>query len=124
MAFCLPKEQTEKFIKALKEGVIDPGKLAELSSLERRSFLQKIVGEADAAEVNALFESKLLLKNQQAGMVSWAEKVAGLKPEARRGIIDKINKLEKVLSAEEEALFLEDLASKRMGIDVKFEDAQ
>ena len=122
--FCLPREKTEKFIESLKKGEIDPGKLAELSSIERRGFLAKIVGEADAAEVNALFESKLLLKNQQKGMIDWAEKVAGLKEDAKRGIVEKINRMEKVLSAEEEIAFFEDLASKRFGTEVKFEDAQ
>lgn len=122
--FCLPLEETKKFIQALKEGIIDPGKLSELSSTERRTFLSKIVGEADASEVNALFESKLLLKNQQKGMIDWAEKISGIKTETKKGIVDKINKLDKVLSAEEQQVFLEDLASKRIGFELGFEDAQ
>lgn len=122
--FCLPLEKTKKFIESLKKGEIDPGKLAELSSAERRAFLGKIVGEADAQQVNALFESKLLLKNQQKGMIDWAEKVSGIKAETKKGIVEKINRLDKVLSAEEEVAFLEDLASKRFGVELGFEDAQ
>lgn len=124
MSFCLPLEETKKFIKALKDGVIDPAKLSEMTSVDRRSFLSKIVGEADAQEVNALFESKLLLKNQQKGMIDWAEKVSGIKAETKKGIVEKINKLDRVLSAEEADAFLEDLASKRFGVELGFEDAQ
>jgi len=124
MSFCLPKEQVDKFIQALKDGVIDPGKLSEMSSAERRSFFEKIVGEADAKEVNALFESKLLLKNQQAGMIAWAKKVGGITESARRDLITKIQKMDRVLTGADEQSFLADLASKKLGTDVSLEEAQ
>ncbi len=122
--FCLPVEQTKKFIQALKDGVIDPGKLAEMDSKDRRSFFEKIVGPEDAAEVNAQFESKLLLKNQQAGMIKWAENLTGISEPAKRDIISKIERMEKILNPGDENVFLQDLASKKLGTDVTFEEAQ
>lgn len=122
--FCLPVEQTKKFIQALKDGVIEPEKLSSMTSQERRSFFTKLVGEEDARQVNALFESKLLLKNQQQGMINWAKNVAGMKPEVRRDIIAKIERLDRALDPKEERSFLEDLVAMRLEINVSFEEAQ
>lgn len=124
MSFCLPKELSDKFVKALKTGVIKPGELIQMTSEERRSFLAKIVGEEDAKPVNALLESKLLLKDQKRGMVSWAKKVAGISEEVRHDMISKIEKMDKILNAKDEQTFLEDLASQRLGTDVTFQEAQ
>lgn len=123
MNFCLPQKLTEKFLKGLKEGEIDPEKLSHLSSEERRTELGKFVGAEHAKAVNTLFESKLLLKNQQQGMITWAKTVGGLKEAARRDIVSKINKLDKVLSETEQNKFLEDLASHRLGTNLTLEEA-
>ncbi len=124
MSFCLLKPEVEKFVEALKTGEINPVKLAEMTSKERRDYLSDIVGKENAKEVNALFESKLLLKNQQQGMINWAKKTAGLKPEVRRDLISRIEKMDKVLDPKERDLFLEDLASTKLGTDVTFEEAK
>lgn len=124
MSFCLPKEFSTKFKEALKSGQIVPEKLSAMTSVERRAFFEPIVGQADAQSVNALFESKLLLKDQKRGMVTWAKKVAGLAPQARKDLIAKIERLEKVLDAEDKARFLEDLAEEKLGTNVSFEEAQ
>ncbi len=123
MAFCLPKEIANKFKEALVSGKIDPAKLSEMDSASRHEFFSKIVGE-NARDVNALFESKLLLKNQQAGMINWAKKVAGITEAARTDLISRIGRMDKVLSAADQQSFLEDLASKKLGTDVSFESAQ
>ena len=123
MGFCLPQQLADKFIKALKDGVIDPAKLADMTSAERRTFFEKIVGK-DAKEVNALFESKLLLKNQQAGMITWAKKVAGITEAARTDLISKIQRMDKVLTAADKESFLNDLASKKLKTEVTFGEAK
>ncbi len=122
--FCLPFEQTKKFIKALKEGAIDPAKLSEMTSAERRGFFEKLIGKEDAQSVNALFESKLLLKNQQQGMIQWAKTVGGIKEAVRRDLISKIEKLDRVLTAKDQESFLQDLASTKLGTDISFNEAK
>lgn len=124
MSFCLPKEFANKFIQSLKDGKIDPEKMSQMSSEERRGYLEKIVGKDDAREVNALYESKLLLKDQKRGLVSWAKKVSGISETARRDIISRIEKMDKILTPENQKVFLEDLASKKLGTDVTFEEAK
>lgn len=121
--FCLPQEIVNKFKDKLKSGEINPEKLSEMTSAERRSFLADIVGEANAKSVNALFESKLLLKNQQAGIITWAKKVSGMKPEVLKDIVSKVNRMTEVLQPKELDVFLNDLANQRLGFDVTFEEA-
>lgn len=122
--FCLPKISTEKFLQALKNGTINPDKMIDMTSSERRDFFSKIVGEDHAREVNALFESKLLLKDQKRGLVSWAKKVSGISEAVRTDLLSKIERMDKVLTAHDEEAFLEDLAAKKLGTDVTFEEAQ
>ena len=123
-AFCLVREQADKFRKGLKDGSINPGKMAQMASAERRAYLEKFVGKENAKEVNALFESKLLLKNQKAGYISWAKKVAGMTVESKRDMISRIERLQEVLDPKAEQAFLEDLAAKRLGIEVTAQEAK
>ena len=124
MKWCLIKPKADELKRAIKSGKINPTTLSEMTSKQRRSFLEKYVGAENASEVNALFESKLLLKNQKAGYISWAKKITGITPEARRDIISKIENMENVLNPQEEKMFLEDLAKKRLGLEVTAEEAK
>lgn len=123
-AFCLIPQYVEKFKQGLVSREIDPEKLSQLSSSERRSFLEKYVGKDNAEQTNALFESKLLLKNQQAGYINWAKKVSGITKEAKRDLISRIERMDKVLNPADEKAFLQDLASQRLGVGVSFEEAK
>lgn len=122
--FCLLHEYVDKFKQGLISGEIDPAKLAEMSSSDRRAFLSKYVGERSAKEVNAAFESKLLLKNQRKGMTDWARSVAGLKPDAKRNLLDKIENMKSILNPVEQAHFLNDLAEQRLGVGVTQKEAK
>lgn len=123
MNFCLPKEYTDKFLGALRSGFLDPVKLAEMTSAERRAMFAAVVGERNAMQVNALFESKLLLKNFERGVVTWAKSVGGLNKQQARDLQTTLGKLERVFSPEEEAQFLADLAQKKLGVEVTVEEA-
>lgn len=124
MAYCLHKDDADRFKRAIIAGEIDPAKLADMTSGERHAFLANILGEANAGPVNTLFESKLLLKNQQAGMISWAKQVMGHNKPAQKTIIDKINGMKEVLTPKTEDAFLSDLAEHKLGVGVTHEEAQ
>lgn len=124
MSFCLIPSEADKFLVKLKDGSINPEKLSEMTSAERRAFFADFMNAENAKEVNALFESKLLLKDQQAGMISWAKKVSGITPEVRRDLFSRINKLENVLDPGAQEAFLEDLAAKRLGVEITQEEAK
>lgn len=124
MNYCLPKKQANEFRRALMDGRIDPEKLSEMSSKERRELFKGIVGEENAKDVNALFESKLLLKNQQQGLMTWAENVLGMRPKAKRDLISRIERMDKVLTADNEKGFLNDLAEQKLGVGISYTEAQ
>lgn len=121
---CLPPKAVDRFKEALKSGEVDPAKLADMSSEERHQFFSKLVGENDAKTVNSLFEEKLLLKNQQKGMITWAKKVAGMSQPARQDMISKIERLDRVLDPEDKEQFLKDLASTKLGVNVTQDEAK
>jgi len=123
MAWCLIKKEADAFLTKLKSGEINPAKLADMTSVERREFFKQF-GEGNAKNINALFESKLLLKNQKAGMITWAKQIGNISKRAKTDIISKINRLEDVLSPKEADEFLEDLASKKLNVDVTKEEAK
>jgi len=131
MAYCLIPALAEKFKKALKSGDINPRKLSEMTSKKRREFFDGLLGETHGKKVNALLETKLLLKNKERGMITWAKQLSGIKDETR---VDLISKIERMIGTEEnkkfilnpknEEMFLQDLASTRLGVDVTIDEAR
>ena len=124
MAFCLPLNQTTAFLKAIKDGTITPEKMSAMTSDERRSLFEGIVGKENAKDVNALLESKLLLKDQNRGMVTWAKKVAGISDVQKADLVSKISKMDRLLSPEDKDKFLSDLAEKKLGVGVNADEMQ
>ena len=123
MAFCLPRESVSKFIEALKNGEIDPIKMLDMTSAERRAIFERIIGK-DAREVNAQFEAKILLKDQKRGLVTWAKKISGISEATRRDILSRIEKMTEILDPKTEKAFLEDLVAKKLGADITLEEAR
>ena len=122
--WCLAPHLSTAFLDAIRSGEIDPVKLMDLTSAERRELFARYVGEDNAPLVNAEYESKILLQDQKRGMVNWANKVGGLSEPVRRDIIAKINRMDKVLQPQEEREFLADLAARKLGVTVTAEEAK
>lgn len=122
--FCLPPAAVDKFTNALRSGKIDPYKLNKLSSDERRSIFEDIVGKEGAKQVNSEFEKSILLKNQKFAYTNWAKSVAGLKPAVKNDLVSKIGKLDHALNPDEEHGFLKDLASTKLGTNVTEDEAR
>lgn len=122
--FCLPKENVEKFVTALKSGELDLEKLSNVaSSEERRATLAKYVGEGAAQRVNAELESKLLLKNQNQGFATFIKSVMSKNPSVGRDMLSKAQRLDKVLTPDESEKFLHDFVAQRLGTEVTPEQA-
>lgn len=121
--YCLPKFAADAFKEKLKDGSINPQKLAEMTSEERRAFFTDFLGEENAKQVNSLFESKLLLKSQQRGIINWAKTVSSIKPEIQRDILSRVNKMTEILQPKTEKAFLEDLVAHKLGATVTMEEA-
>ena len=124
MAYCLPREMASKFTQALKDGKIVPEDLAAMDSPTRRDFFSKIVGADEAKQVNAMFESKLLLKDYKSGLVTWAKRVSGISDIIRKDLVARIENLQQVLTPDSEKQFLADLVAQKLGVDVSVAEAK
>lgn len=123
--YCLPRQYASAFMNALKGGLVNPADLMDMTSAERRTFFEPIVGAENAQEVNALFESKMLLQDVKRGLVTWAKQVGGISEPARRDLLSTINRMpNEVLSPANERKFLADLAERRLGVSVTADEAQ
>jgi hypothetical protein len=121
--FCLSTPVIEEFLKRIKEGEITPEKLKALGDEGRRNYFAEFMGLENAKKANALIESKLLLKNQEKGMITAITSMTGLRPEVRRDLLAKVERMEKILTPEEEADFKRDLAEQKLGVGVRESEA-
>ncbi|MDD5459648.1 MAG: hypothetical protein PHF37_09690 [Phycisphaerae bacterium] len=122
--FCLSKHIADDFIRRLKSGEITPDKLTDMTSRERRDYFSRILGgEAVAEQVNSAFESKLLLKDQQQGIITWARQTAGISKQAQQDIIARVNKMTDILNPATQDAFLEDIVAHKLGTTVTMEQA-
>lgn len=123
--WCLTKSEADILRKKIKDGSINPNELEKLKlSSQRREFFEKFISKDNAKQVNALFESKMLLKNKKRGYITWAKNIIGVKPSVRRDIIATVERLDTLLSPKDEEKFLNDLVDKRLGTEVTQEEAE
>lgn len=124
MSFCLLQKTTEKFKQALRSWKVDIEKLSTVSSKDRREFFKSILwSDEEAKLMNAWFEKTLLMKNQKAWLVSWAKQAMWLKPDVRRDLLARIDKMEWALKEEDAGKFLEDLLESKLRLWVNQEEA-
>ena len=121
---CLLKKDADAFVEALKDGRITPEKMIAMTSAERRAFFSDLVGSENAKFVNAQLESKLLLKDQNRGMTTWAKNIAGLSKKEKADLTEKVSKLDHVLDPKEKEQFLSDFAEKKLGVGVTSDEAK
>ncbi len=124
MAWCLVPAKVDEFKKGLRDKTIDPAKLVAMTSAERNAFFASKFGDENALNINSLFESKLLLKNQVTGIKNWIKRVAGISKQTKMDLISKIERMDKVLDPAEGEQFLQDLASVKLKVGVTQEEAK
>lgn len=122
--YCLPKDKVSDFMKAISDGRLDVFKLQDMSSADRRGTIADIIGDDHAKEVNALFESKMLLK-YKFGLFDWVKQVTNIDDKTRQSIADKISKIdERILNPADQKSFLADLAAQKLGATVTQDEAK
>ncbi len=124
MNYCLPPHLANQFRRALGNGTIDPYQMSQMSSEQRRALLETVVGKENAKDVNALFEQKLLNKNIQQGLMTWARNIAGMSPQAKRDLVTRVSKMDNILKGQNQQTFLNDLAEQKLGVGVSHTEAQ
>lgn len=124
MAFCLHPDYAEKFMAALRDGTINRDRLRNMTSEERRTFFAGIVGEDNAADVNAALEAKLLNQNQKQAFITWAKQTAGLTEPAKRDLLSRIDRMDKFLNPADEKAFLEDAVREKLGVKATLDETR
>lgn len=124
MGFCLTKDKSLELKRKIKNGELDPQKLAEMTSEQRHAWFAKFLGEDNAFQVNALLERKLLLKNYKLGLINGIKQLTGMTPQVRQDLITRIGKMDKILNPADEKMFMKDLANKALKLDFSQEEAK
>jgi len=128
VSWCLIKSEQDAFREALVSRKLDPFKLANMTSEQRRAEFEKYVDGENAVNINSLYESKLLLKNQVQGFKTWVKRALqdGNAKQYKRDILTKIERLseDKILAPNEVELFKEDLIRTRLGLGISYEEAK
>lgn len=122
-SFCLIPKYADELRERIASGKLNLAELAKMSSEDRHAALAEVVGEANAEHVNAAFESKLLLENQKKGLETWVRQATEGKPELRRDLLARVQRMDRVLQPEDRAGFLADLAKQKLGFGVTMDEA-
>ena len=118
--WCLTKSAEANLLAELrKDG--DPQKMVDRGSEGRLAWFTKQVGAENAKNLNALFESKMLLKNQITGFKSFIKYMGGSR-RVKRNFIAKVESLNKALNKTEVDQYLNDYITKRLGLEVTQEE--
>lgn len=122
--FCLIGQHANDFIAAIKSGQLDPVKLQAMDSQARHAEFAKVVGEANAEKLNAEFEGKLLLKNQQAGLVRWITQSTTPGSPLQRDLLARVDRMDnRILNPGSLKDFYADLAKRKLGFGVTMQEA-
>ena len=119
MAWCLTKQTEQKLLEALKkEG--DPQKMVDRGTEGRRKWFAQF-GEENAKNLNTFYESRMLLKDQQKGLIGFAKGLGGSK-QIKTDFLSKVERLKTALSKSEVDQYLGDYADKRLGTEALTEE--
>jgi hypothetical protein len=125
---CIPKEISNKLLKAAKSAEFTIQQLTEMSSQQRNELFSRYADKGTAKSINALFE-KALVSEQKTALKNWAEQVFGAKGKESpkyKNVMQKINSLDDlgVLNPAEGDSFFQDLVAEQLGITITAEEAK
>lgn len=120
---CILKEHADELRNRLMSGELSVEEMYNLDSPMRQAKLREFLPEAAAKQVNSDFESKLILKNQQRGLQNWLNKQVDMTPAAKRDMLSKVQRMDKILGQDNGDEFLADLAETKLGARVTVEQA-
>lgn len=128
---CIPKPVADRIKQALKGKDLTVGQLLDMTSAERIETFNKF-GFENSKQVNALFESKLVLKNVFVGIKNFLSKVAQLgryspeKVETLKAEAEawKAKQEERTFNPKEGETFLSSLVEKVIGTELTQEQSK
>lgn len=127
--WCLIKENAEALSKKLKTRELRYIDLKKMGTEKRLETFGKFMSESDAKKVNLLFEKKMVQKDFYKGVEAWRTSLTGEKSAKQAKLKQMISNrkeetLTKVFDPKSDELFLKELASSKVGIDISKEEAK
>ena len=126
--FCIPKKYIDKIKGSALRDNINIGKIAEMTSPERRAYFSKFVEPDVAKFINTEFEKSLVSQRQEA-LLDWAKSVFSPVEKGTpkyKLVLDKINELkgQGVIKDENLDNYLEDLVAEKLGANISETEAK
>lgn len=121
---CLPQGTVDKFKAAFSSGKLNPDEMMaeSTSSADRRAMIETIAGKDQSHDINSFIESKLLLKDQKAGLLNAIKKMTGLAGKDQATVEAaarlKVERMTEYMNPAQKTKFLEDHA--QTVIDTKY----
>lgn len=115
---CLSKEEAGKLRS------LDPVQIMDMESGDRIELFISMFGEEKATFVNSRLEKDFILPKQKEGLLNWINGQPDVEDKWRKEIVREIALLDRVLSDKELDIFLDKLASLKLGVGVTREEAQ
>ena len=123
MPFCLTPQATELLKKKIAEDKLTAEDFHNMDDAERHGYFASFLDDATATKLNEMIESKLLLKDQQRGIVNGLKEAFGEKHPAYRDAVAKVMRMERILKPSDVNKFMSDLAAHKLGKTVTADQA-
>jgi len=123
---CIPQETANKIKEAIKGKDLKIADLFKIKETEARvKYLEKFAGDK-AGEINALFEQKIILKNQFMGLKNFISKITQTGRYSKEKIAElqksvedwKAQQMERIFNPKEGEIALDTLADKIIGTHI------
>lgn len=152
MTTCITKEQETRIRAALRVGDVDIDKLAEMDTATRKEVFSKYLDDDLVTKFNKGFEERIITSSRnfaektkglsQEEIVKLEAKIAerqkklltnyvereisknNIPKSSRNNVIDRVQKVQHMLTPSESSVLLEDLISQRLGVGVTQETAE
>lgn len=103
---------------------LDHAQLAIMADGERAKMFGDIFGEENGERVNRLYKNKERYAAEQEGARKWAKQLTGITPQLRNDLTSRIERMDNILDAKSPEAFYADLAERKLGTKVTFEEAK
>lgn len=120
---CLPREERDRMLNALKSRELSITDLYRMTSQERRATFGQFVSPTQVGRVNAAFE-QAMMSNQKKALKNWITKTTEPSDPIRRDMLKRVDRIKRVLSTAESDNFLQDLVEQKLGIAVTKEETE
>jgi hypothetical protein len=115
MIDCIPKTIAAEIYKRIQNGEINPQKMADMTPKARREYFSTFMDKKTSDDVSLLLDKKMLMVNQERGLIAFINEVFGNKPSKRKSeMVDRVKKMETLLNETNKDAYYADLVAEKL----------